>query len=157
MSSVNKLQHVQFSSLKSGSEPTKKLVAWNMTVLVYCIFSKAYNAMPKPNLAQLLKESFEAIDNIKNDVRPTKETDKNLGSSKKGKKKEKKARTICNKGEKKTKEMKAKAKAGKKNKAKAKAETVPFYEKSWHLDKVRFYNFLVKIKIIEQLRTRKLP
>ena len=97
--------------------------------------------MPKPNLAQLLKESFEAIDNIKNDVRPTKETDKNLGSSKKGKKREKKARTICNKGEKKTKEMKAKAKAGKKNKAKAKAETVPFFEKSWHLDKVRFYIF----------------
>ena len=113
--------------------------------------------MPKPNIGDLLKKSFEDIDNIKNEVRPPIGTGKNLESSKKGKKREKKARTICNKGEKKTKEMKAKAKAGKKNKAKAKAETVPFFEKSWHLDKVRFYNFLVKIKIIEQLRIRKLP
>merc|ERR1712200_333491 len=50
-----------------------------------------------------------------------------------------KARAVIKRGEKKTKEMKAKAKAkaDKKNKGKnkPKAESVPFYEKSWHLDK----------------------
>ena len=91
--------------------------------------------MPKPNIGELLKKSFEAIEN---EVRPPVDTEKTVDSSKKGKKMEKKARTVCKKGEKKTKKMKAEAK--KKNKGKAKAETEPFYEKCWHLDKVNFDN-----------------
>ena len=89
--------------------------------------------MPKPSIGDLLKKSFEAIDN---EVRPPLETEKTVDSSKKGKKREKKARTICKKGEKKTQKMKAKA--DKKNKAKTKAEAEPFSEKTWHLDKVTF-------------------
>ena len=100
--------------------------------------------MPKPNIAQLLKKSFDAIDSIQNDVRPPVETPKKAESSKKGKKREKKANTICNKEEKKTKKIKAKA--DKKSKGKEKAETVPFYEKSWHLDKVKFSKMFVSIK-----------
>lgn len=97
--------------------------------------------MPKPNIGELLKESFKEIDNIKTEVKvtPPVEAGKNIGSSKKGKKRVKKARTVCNKGEKKKKEMKVKSKAVKKSKSKA--ETVPFFEKSWHLDKVRFLLF----------------
>ena len=99
--------------------------------------------MPKLNIGDLLKKSFEAIDNLQNEVRPSVENDKNLGGFKKGKKREKKARAVIKKGEKITKEMKAKAKADKKNKGKdkQKAESEPFHEKSWHLDKVTFWSF----------------
>ena len=92
--------------------------------------------MPKLNIGDLLKKSFEDIDNIKNEVKAPAATEKTVDTSKKGKKREKKARTICKKGEKKTQKMKAKA--DKRNKGKAKAEAEPFYEKSWHLDKVTF-------------------
>ena len=98
--------------------------------------------MPKPNLGDILKKSIESIENIKNEVKLPMDNEKNVGASKKDKKREKttkKAKT--NKGERKTKEIKAKA-IDKKNKGKTKGkgkskEEAPLSEKSWHLDKVK--------------------